>query len=198
MYWKTRHFIAILLVGIMSTASVAAAQRETERAPAPAGAPCPNPITVTMDASPSYVDPSDFSQASLAAQVGLNYQYTNKHFLHTFRWDAPSSCCEITSARLIVKMRANQGGSSPTTSSDAGNDNIQLATNGGQSVLPHSERVYLGLGPFQAGQLVQKDWVLSPAVLASMNQTHRLSFLVQDDTQVQEAKLQLSGCCLSR
>jgi hypothetical protein len=97
---------------------------------------------------------------------------------------------------LTVKMKANQGGQA-ANSPDAGNDGIALMS-GGSTVPPYSAGVYAGIPrPFNPGQLASVTWNLTGAALANINANNSLSFAVQDDTSVQSATLQLSGCCLT-
>lgn len=153
---------------------------------------CPRPITLTLNATPPNVFTGDFGAVALAApRAGLNDAVANKFFLYTFQWKSEGKCCQITSAVLTVKMKANiLGTAPPPTSSDAFNDTIAVVQMG------TSERVY-GSTSFPAGTLATKTWNLTGAVLNNINANNRLSFAVQDDTNVLSATLQLWGCCLT-
>ncbi len=160
-----------------------------------AKAACPRPISLTLTATTPNVVNSDFSAAQLGApRAWLNDPAINKNFLYTFQYAKDERCCEVTSAILTVRMKANQGGQSKT-SSDAGNDGISIMYNG-SVVPPFSQAVYSSWS-FNVGQTSTKTWTLTGAALANLNATHRLSIYVQDDTMVQSATLQISGCCLS-
>lgn len=157
---------------------------------------CPYPIGETINVGPP--NQSDFKAESLAAQVGLNNAVPNKQFLGTFQWKPKSKCCEITRAVLTVKMKANSGGQSATTA-DAGNDTIGVTVAGGVGAMPQPGGVVYGpTFPFPAGTLVTKTFNITGTALAKLESGGGLSFLVQDDTMVTSASLQLSGCCLSR
>jgi len=156
--------------------------------------PCPAPFNITLDASAPNVEKTDFTAAQLANyQDKLNYGQTDKWYLHTFIWKAPSKCCQVTKAILTVKMKANSGGQS-VSSADAGNDSISVVKLG-TAVPPYSEHVYTAW-PFNAGKTSTKIWDLTGVALGNINILRRLSFAVQDDTSVLSATLQLSGCCL--
>jgi hypothetical protein len=164
-------------------------------------AACPRALAVTLTAqNPPNVYSGDFSPAQLANQVGLNYTSINKIFLHTFQWRRDQTCCQVTKAVLTVRMRSN----SPCTSAnspDAGNDGINIMHN---TLSLYGEPVYSGPPPLWScgvNQPAVKQWTFSPtvnpAILNNINTLGRLSFAVQDDTRVESATLQLSGCCLS-
>ncbi len=156
---------------------------------------CPQPVALTLTASTPNVVNADFSAGQLGApRAWLNDPAINKSFLYTFRWTKDEKCCEITSAVLTVRMKANQSGASKT-SSDAGNDGIAIMYLG-SAVAPFSQSVYSSWS-FTAGQTATKTWTLTGAALAHLNATRRLSIYVQDDTMVVSATLQISGCCLS-
>lgn len=172
-----------------------------EQAPITANVPvpCPNPQHIVLTAGAANVlnniFPGDFSAAALAApRVGLGDAHCDKFFLCTFKLDLPSKCCQITRAVLTVKMKANQPGSSVNDHS-AGNDTIGIYRNGA-GVVGYGEHVYSNW-PFAAGQPSVKTFNLTGAELTNLNTDRRLSFVVQDDTMVQSATLELWGCCLS-
>jgi hypothetical protein len=169
-----------------------------------AQSPCPKALALTIPAnSSSNVFAGDFTPTQLAGAVGLNYPGSDKPFVYTFQWRREQTCCQVTKAVLTVRMRSNQPGQSKT-SYDAGNDSINIM-HGGNSI--YGEAVYSGpppLWPFPVNQLAVKQWTwtlnastLSNTILSNINNSNRLSFYVQDDTRVESATLQLSGCCLS-
>lgn len=193
-------FTTLLAAGILLIAGPALAQEPAREAvatdlAAAAKAACPAPLSLTLNASnPPNVFTGDFSAGQLTNQVGLNDPHPDKHFLYTFQWKPPHKCCQITKAVLTVRLKAILGGSAKD-SSDAGNDGIDVMHNGAV-VQPYAEAVYSSF-PFSAGQTVTKTWNLMGAALANINANNRLSFYVQDDTMVQSATLQLTGCCLN-
>jgi hypothetical protein len=155
---------------------------------------CPAPVDLILSATTPNLFNGDFPPALLANHAWLNDSSIDKPFIHTFAWNPGHKCCQITKAVLTVRMQANQGGRS-TNSSDAGNDNITLM-HLGAAVLPYNERVFSSW-PFPAGQQTTKTWNLTGTALAIINSDHHESFLVEDDTQVKSATLQLIGCCLA-
>lgn len=164
----------------------------------PVKAACPRAFTTTLNATTPYVFAGDFTPAMLAAPRSfLNDPSPNKSFLYTFRWASDQRCCEITSAVLTVRVKALQAAqtiSDPTS----GNDGIAIM-HGGSSVVNFNQHVYTApyAPPFNAGHTAVKTWPLSGQALNNLKANHRLSLYVQDDTTVQSATLQISGCCLS-
>lgn len=192
-YFKASVLVAIC---ILSSTFVSAQRKRvpTNNEELPINNACPRPVVVTLNATTPNVVNSDFSALQLSApRAWLNDPATNKNFLYTFQWQREERCCEITKAVLTVRMKANQGGQSKT-SSDAGNDGISVMYLG-STVPPFSQSIY-GTWPFAAGQITVKTWTLTGAALNNLNLTRRLSIYVQDDTSVLSATLRLSGCCL--
>jgi hypothetical protein len=197
-------FAPLLAAAILLAASPVFAQAQQRPVAAEAEAvalpvnTCPAPLNLTLNANTPNVFTGDFAAGQLSSyQTALNYPGTDKHYLHTFQWKNEHRCCQITRAVLTVKMKANQGGS--VNGSDAGNDDI-VVMHLGAVVQPYSERIYTHPPvnfPFNTGQTATKTWNLTGAALANINANNRLSFDVEDDTMVQSATLQLSGCCLT-
>lgn len=154
---------------------------------------CPKPIALTLTATTPNVYNADFTPGMLALpRAFLNDPAPNKAFLYTFQWKSEQRCCEITSAILTVKMKANQAGTKD--GSNAGNDGIAIVH--GNPVPPFSEPVHSPL-PVPPGHVATKSWTLSGQALSNLKANHRLSFYVQDDTMVQSATLKIYGCCLT-
>lgn len=134
-----------------------------------------------------------FSAAALAApRAGINDPSIDEVFLHTFQWD-PAACCEITAATLTVVMRANQAGSSQT-SSDSGNDTISVSI-AGATVPGLGGTIYSGA--VVLNQQTTRTIVMNAAALALMNQHGMAGFIVQDDTAVLSADLRIERCCVN-
>jgi hypothetical protein len=162
---------------------------------------CPHPATLQLQATatPS-VNAQDFPNPLPAGQgVGVLNQAAIDHvFRYTFNWKVPAKmCCQITKGRLIVKLKWN-GQPGP---SSAGNDSIGIAHNppapgqGGYIWGPNLNTPYTGTTiPTSPKTIII---ALSPASLSNVNNENRLSFAVQDDTTVESAVLELSGCCLN-
>ena len=195
-----RYFIgtavmATLLLAVSAVAQERRIQGANEVA-LPVREACPNPRAWTLNATTPNVFNADFSAGMLAPpRAFLNDPLGDKRFVYTFQWRSEQRCCEITGAVLTVKMKANQDGTS-YTSSDAGNDGIAIV-HLGSVVQPFSEPVYTTPPSFNAGQPSVKTWQLSGAALNNLKANGRLSIYVQDDTMVESATLQIRGCCLS-
>lgn len=196
---QKRYLTYLLLVASLTLSAASASPQERRAQPndehSIIQSPCPRPIALTLTAATPNVFNSDFTPAQLAApRAWLNDPAINKHFLYTFQLPLEGRCCEIRQAVLTVKMRSNSTGMLQT-SSDAGNDGINIMHNG-SSAPPYSQSVYSSW-PFGSGQPVTKQWTLSGVALSNINANRRLSIDVQDDTMVQSATLRISGCCLT-
>lgn len=196
-----RRYLAISLIGISFALAPASWTKSQDRRVAQATSlelpvaqsACPRPISLTLTAAnPPNVFAGDFAPVQLTSPVGLNFTGPDKAFLYTFQWRREQGCCQITKAVLTVKMRSNLPGQSKTDHA-AGNDAIYIM-HAGQSV--YGEPVY-SQWPFPVNHPTVKQWTLSPAVLNNINTFGRLSLYLQDDTRVESATLQLTGCCLS-
>ena len=196
-----RRYLAISLIAIslalLPASSIKSQDRRTAQATkielSDEQSDCPRPISLTLTATnPPNVFAGDFAPVQLTNPVGLNYTAPDKAFLYTFQWRREQGCCQITKAMLTVKMRSNLPGQSKNDSA-AGNDGISIMHAGhavyGESVYSH--------WPFPVNQPAVKQWALNPTVLNNINTFGRLSIYVQDDTRVESATLQLTGCCLS-
>lgn len=161
---------------------------------------CPHPATLQLKATatPS-VNAQDFPNPLPTGQgVGvLNQAAINHVFRYTFNWKVPEKmCCQITKGRLVVQLGWNgqPGGSS------AGNDSISIvhgasvAGQGGYIWGPNFTTPYTGTTIPASPKTIVID--LNAASLLNVNHDNRLSFGVQDDSTVQSAVLELSGCCL--
>jgi len=193
-------FSPLIVVALLLNAnSLFAAEAEKTIAPLPVPLPsnCPSPINQTFDANMPYALQSDFTSVQWNNHIeALNYTGTNKQYLHTFRWKPQSyRCCQCISAVLTVKMESNSAGLSKDDDSDAGNDHINVMRNG-VLVTPYSEYIYSNF-PFPAHTPVTKQLHITGDALNNMCNDNRLSFVVQDDTKVLGATLQLKGCCLT-
>ena len=204
MHSKTlkRYLAYSLLVAslILPTTSVKPQQRKVSpnELPPIIKPDCPSPIVPFTLTAPQLMsfDATDFSQAQLNAphMTGLGDPSSDEYFLHTFVWKREKRCCQITKARLTVNMKANSTCQSHT-GHDAGNDSIVIMYNT-LTVPNYVDYIYSGSGSCNAGQTATYTRDLNATALANINQSGRLSFAVQDDTQVVSATLQLWGCCL--
>ncbi|HYX23444.1 MAG TPA: hypothetical protein VFC23_04765 [Thermoanaerobaculia bacterium] len=196
-------FAPLLATAILLAAGPAFAQAQERTVAAEAEAvarpvTCPAPFSVTLDAKTPYVLTSDIGSIKNYQTSLGSPQKPDTAYLHTFVWKHERRCCQVTSAVLTVQMKALLPGQS-TSSNDAGNDDISII-HAGVPVPPHNERVYTHPPvnfPFAAGQTATKVWSLSPAALGLLNANGYLTLYVEDDTMVQSATLQLSGCCLT-
>jgi len=202
-------FAPLLAAVILLTAGAIFAQAE-KRTATGGGIPdivppatCPQTSSVTLDANTPYVLASDIGSIhNYTTQLnwGLNlhppHPTGDKGYLHTFVWKRGHRCCQVVSGVMKVQLTALQVGTNPTSSQDAGNDNISIIHQG-LPIPPYNERIYNNLPPFQAGQTVTKPWTLNPAALHLLNTTGHLTLYVEDDTSVTSATLQLTICCLT-
>lgn len=185
--------LGALLAGLVSTAAIAEDGFKPDSAK---NVPCPHPSEVTLVLrAPSAVQ-ADFPGAPPPVLAGLNDPSPNKPFRHTFSWTEPKEfCCEIISARLKVGLVANRD--------QPENDSIGIYSQngptgmggyiyGGSANLPGNPAP-AHVAPGTAKTII---WPINAATLATMNQNHRLSFGVQDDSAVTGADLTILACCV--
>lgn len=149
--------------------------------------PCPHPYSQTQNAAnPAYRDATDFS--------GWNYSWAtmgdthpNRVFGYTFKLPNQGDrlCCEITKAVLTLNLKC--------INDIPGNDTWAIVHNG-HGVTGAGGTI--GWPNICNGQTKTVSYAASSAVLNMMNQDHRLSFSVQDDTTVERATLTVTGCCV--
>ncbi len=110
----------------------------------------------------------------------------NKVFAHTFQWNPPCKTGCRLGGTLTFAYRNNLPASS-NSAPDAGNDKYYVY-NGGTL----TQSGFLYASPVSsAGQTFTKTLTLSPAEVAN----NRVTLVVQDDTAVLEAKVELNYCC---
>ena len=183
-------------LGLTGGATSAQAQATGERFDS-RQVPCPRPIMTRVPVTIPTANNGDFHPAQWnAPRAGLNDPSTDKHFLGRFEWRPEGKCCEITSGRLTVNLKANSAGSGWTDNA-AGNDGFNIMA-GGVSLPGGPPAPIYPNGLVAPGQTVTVTWILNAAALSRINQGQGLSFDVQDDTMVVSAQLELSGCCLNK
>ena len=119
----------------------------------------------------------------------LQRHHANRHVRHTFKWDGckQNKCCEIYKAKLVVTVKALTDGQSHE-STDAGNDSISIWKNGS---VQHWQYLYSPT-PVTAGTIKTFTIPVQPSWLDGC----RLSFQIQDDSALLDAKLVATGCCV--
>jgi hypothetical protein len=146
------------------------------------GAPPPNPASPL----PSEVPPQIWTTLQGPfGTVNWGEPQANKLFAHTFQWSPPCKTGCRMGGTLTFTYRNNLQATSNTTP-DAGNDKYYLY-NGGTL----TQAGFLYTSPSPPGQTFTKTLTLSPAEIAN----NRVTLVVQDDTAVLEAKLELRYCC---
>ncbi|GEM_PF-1656480 len=160
--------------------------------------PCSQPMqlqSVRLQAPPP--SPAVPLQSEIPATIWSNLQGSygttnwaepspNKVFAHTFQWDPPCKTGCRLGGTLTFAYRNNLPASS-SSAPDAGNDKYYVY-NGGTL----TQSGFLYASPVSsAGQTFTKTLTLSPAEVAN----NRVTLVVQDDTAVLEAKVELNYCC---
>lgn len=181
------------LVGIASTAATA---EDGYKPDSTKNVPCPHPSEVTLVLRKPFVEPKDFPGAPPPVLAGVNDPSSDKPFRHTFTWTQPKEfCCEIVSATLTVSLIANKG--------QPENDSIGIYSQNGPTGM--GGYIYAGSANLPGspapssvpvGTAKTIIWPINAATLATMNQNHRLSFGVQDDSRVTAASLTILACCV--
>lgn len=177
---------AALLVATAATAGAVLSQVERPR-PDPS-CHCSNPVNVHLVKNSGATTPftSDFRSDMRLNQQTYNATQPNTHFADTLQWKMPTTkTCELT-GKLTVKVK-NLG------TSLSSNDSAGVFSNG--VAVPGFSQ-----GPNQlwtSGQGAGALKTITYQLTAAMMQQGRLSFFVQDDTAVQEMKLDIEGCCIN-
>lgn len=154
--------------------------------------PCPKTIVLKAP-PPNTTTPyaPDFPSTPGAPWIEPNFNGTtpNRHVRHTFQWGGckQNKCCEVYKAKLVVTVKALMNGQSHE-SRDAGNDSISIWKNGS---VQHWQYLY-NPTPVSAGTVKTLTIPVQPSWLDGC----RLSFQVQDDSAVLDAKLVVTGCCV--
>ena len=186
---RNRYLACLLLVATFALSAASAISQE--RRPVPpteAALPCPIPQHIHLTAqAPQAATPylPDFPATPCSAGFEPNFGGTTRDrcFRHTFTWKPPTPCCQCLRGTLTLTYRALNPGSpnSPTSANDT------FATYPGVSgplYVPPAG----GGPPWQRTKTIplKCEWLTN----------HRLSFLVQDDTSVLSATLDVDYCCV--
>ena len=185
--------LTALVLGGFGVAQETQETEEARVAPNPRPVPCPIPMHINLTASSGATPYAADFPAKCSGGYGstLNGNKFNTCFRYTFKWKPKTECCECIKGTLTVNYRSIQGGQS-ATSNDAGNDSMSLWSNG-SAVAGTSQPLYSTF-PFSAGQTGTKTIPLKCEWLKN----NRLSFIVQDDTAVTSATLDVVGCCIKK
>ncbi len=160
-------------------------------------APCSRPMvvrSVSLTAPPP--SPATPLASELPATIWTTLQGPNgttawgnaqpdKVFAHTFQWQPPCAMGCRMGGTLTFTYRNNLPATS-NTAPDAGNDKYYVYNDG---TLFQSGSLYTSPSP--AGQTFTKTLTLSPAEVAN----NKVTLVVQDDTALVNAKLDLKYCC---
>jgi hypothetical protein len=166
------------------------------------GVPCPDPKTHTETASapsPAVVDASQLPANLVSppnAEPNFGGTTPNRVFRHTFTFKMPEGkCCQCTDATLTLNLKTLQQATSHEQS-NAGNDKWYIYKNGQLcGTVANANFLYDHL-PLGAGSRVTKTINVPCGCLAVSGNTAKLTFVVQDDTSVEAATLNVRGCCL--
>ena len=171
--------------------SLASANSAFSQAAAPGGREechCSNPVNVHIvkNSGPTSPVASDFRADMRLNQQGYNATQPNTHFADTLQWKMPASkTCELT-GKLSVKLK--NLGTSLSSNDTAG------VFSGGRAVPGFSQ----SQGQvWSSGQGAGATRTLTYQLTGAMMHQGRLSFFVQDDTAVQEMRLDITGCCIT-
>lgn len=153
--------------------------------------PCPFPTHIhQMAPLPTAATPylPDFPTSSCSAGFEPNFGgiQIDRCFRHTFTWKLPTECCQCLSGTLTLQYTALQGGGPGCCSA---NDTVTIFSNGSAVT---SQPLYTGVPTPK--KILTKIIPLKCEWLTN----HRISFLVQDDTSVISATLDIDYCCVKR
>ena len=163
--------------------------------------PCPKPVPIVMSRPlpsppapiPNQTNPflSDFFTPRPLPPAQYNGTVADRQLWDTFTWKLPSRCCQFLRGTLTIVYKPLKGGHGDQSpqAGDAGNDKLRIYSNGTQllAVLLYPPVNFNSGGPWQT-----KTIPITPNMIPN----NRLSFIVEDDTAVQSAKIDLYYCCL--
>ena len=181
----------VALAALGSVGGSALAQPTADR-PAPgAGKPChctgPVDVHILKTSGPTSPDPGDFRPDMRLNQQGYNATQVNTHFAETLKWRMPASkTCEFTKGTLTIKLK--NLGTSLSSNDSAGVFQDKVAVPG----------FALGVNSvWTSGQGAGAMRTVSYTLTAAMMLRGQLSYFAQDDTAVQEMRLDIEGCCIT-
>jgi hypothetical protein len=153
---------------------------------------CPTPRHFNLTASTPSANMADFpSNCSAGYEQNLGGTTINRCYIHTFDLPVPSElCCQCVESKknyLTIRYKALQGGA--VNSSSSWNDSVAIYP-GGLSAM----KLYPQGSAVATGQTGTKTIPITCAMMAH----NRLSFLVQDDTSVTSATLDVDLCCVKK
>lgn len=187
--------LALALVALAAFASIGIAQEQKEAVPTqealPRPLPCPIPWQFTLTAPPPVTAtpylPDFPAKCSAGWEPNFNGTTKDRCFRHTFRWRKPYPCCQYIKGTLTITYKALQAGAIGSATSF--NDEVTIY----KTIIPLlTQRLYPQNAAVTLGQPGTTVVQLTPAMLAG----ERLSFLIQDDTSVKLATLEVVGCCV--
>ena len=152
---------------------------------------CPIPRHVTLTATAPSANMADFPNCSAGFEQNLGGTTPNRCYIHTFDLPIPSElCCQCVESKknfLTIRYKALQPGSagSPTSANDT------WGIIGGPSGP-------LYVPPVGGGPPWQRTKTIPFTCAMLKNNPLRLSFLVQDDTSVTAATLDVDLCCVKK
>ena len=176
--------LKLLLVLIFFPLAARAVAQQDNSAATSRRCPKPRNQTLTISAPQSAVPyvPDFPNHCSNGFEPKFGGTHIDKCLRHTFSWKQSRSC-ENDHGTLTIKYKALFAGPHY-----ADNDTVALYSNG--SVVPGtSQPLYSGTAV--VGLIKTKSIPLTAAMLAN----NRVSFLVQDDTSVLSATLNVVQCC---
>lgn len=156
--------------------------------PAPDSCNCSNPVNVHIvkNAGPTSALANEIRPDFRLNQQAYNHTQPNTHFTDTLRWKMPASrTCELKGT-LTIKVK-NLG------TSLSSNDSVGVFQNG--AVVPGMQQGpgVLWTSGQGAGTLKTITFPLTGAIMAQ----GQVTVFAQDDTAVQEVRVDIRGCCIT-
>lgn len=191
----SRQFTQVAVFTLLSfiASTVFAQTAERPRRPPPENTKdcvdsCSNPVNIKIvkNSGPTNALASDFRPApTILNNSPYNGTQPNKFFTDTLRWKMPvRTSCELKGT-VTFKLK-NLG------TSLVGNDTFAIVSEGGDAIPGFSVPV----GLWTSSQGAGATRTLSFPLTSGMMKLGRLSFVLQDDTAVQEVTLDIVGCCI--
>lgn len=163
---------------------------------------CPDPQTIYQTVSapaPAVIDPSQVPSPLFPPQLpepNFGGTIPNRYFVHTFQFNLPTNiCCQCTNVTLILKLRALLDASDGTHQyPNASNDKWYIFLN--QKPCGNYDSNWVYDSPVSMDTEITKTIKVPCQCLAEADNVGKLTFVIQDDTSVQEATMIVHGCCV--
>jgi hypothetical protein len=182
-----RNLVLVAVAALLSATTFTAVGTFGQKGGGPATVLCPVPKHLTLTATNPSVNTADFpTNCSAGFEQNLNGTTPDRCYIHTFNVELPELCCQCIESKknfLTIRYTALKG--------QPGNDQWNILGSSGV----HGWLYDNGTSQPPPGTTGTKTIPLTCAMLK--NKPLRLSILLQDDSSVTSATLDVDLCCVS-